>query len=69
MSGNPPHFPSRPSEHIHTPLTEDEEHLHCYVADDSASVGGVTLRVIVVTIVRGREAHVVRDGDGHVERR
>lgn len=45
-----------------TTHTEDEEHLHSYVADKGGSGGGVTVRV-----VRGGEADVVWDGDSHVK--
>ncbi len=49
------------------PHTEDEEHLHSYVAGKGGSGGGVTVRVVRFAVVRGGEADVVWDGDSHVK--
>lgn len=47
--------------------TEDEEHLHSYVADDGGSGGRVTVRVVMFVVIRSGEADVVGDGDSYIE--
>lgn len=47
--------------------TEDEKHLHSYVAGEGGSGGGVTVWVVMFAVVRAGEADVVWDGHSHVK--